>query len=41
MAKGPLNDQQLREYQTSGFVLARGFFDPEEISLLSRAASRL
>jgi ectoine hydroxylase len=38
MAKGPLNDQQLREYQTSGFVLARGFFDPEEISLLSRAA---
>jgi hypothetical protein len=28
----------LREFQTSGFVLTRGFFDPEEVSLLSRAA---
>ena len=40
MAKGPLNDQQLREFQTSGYVLARGFFDPEEISLLARAAKQ-
>ena len=40
MPNGPLNDQQLREFQTSGFVLARGFFDQEEISLLARAAKQ-
>jgi ectoine hydroxylase-related dioxygenase (phytanoyl-CoA dioxygenase family) len=38
MAKGPLNDQQLREYEISGFVLARGMFDGEETGLLRRAA---
>ena len=40
MANGPLNDQQLREFQTSGYVLARGFFDQEEIGLLARAAKQ-
>lgn len=38
MANGPLNDQQVREFQAKGFVLAREFFDREEIGLLSRAA---
>lgn len=38
MANGPLNDQQAREFQANGFVLARAFFDREEIGLLSRAA---
>jgi ectoine hydroxylase len=38
MPIGPLNDRQLQEYQEIGFVVARGFFDREEISLLSRAA---
>ena len=38
MPSGPLNDRQVREYQAAGFVLARGFFDAEEIGLLSRAA---
>lgn len=38
MASGPLNEQQVRDYQTDGFVLARGFFDAEEICLFSRAA---
>jgi hypothetical protein len=38
MAKGPLNDQQVRDYQSNGFVLAKGLFDQEEIGLLQRAA---
>ena len=38
MAKGALNDEQLREYERNGFVLARGMFDDEETSLLRRAA---
>jgi ectoine hydroxylase-related dioxygenase (phytanoyl-CoA dioxygenase family) len=38
MAKGPLNDQQLREYEANGFVLARKMFDEEETGLLRRAA---
>jgi hypothetical protein len=38
MAKGPLNDHQLREYEANGFVLARKMFDEEEIGLLRRAA---
>jgi hypothetical protein len=38
MAKGVLNDQQLREYEADGFVLARKMFDEEETGLLGRAA---
>ena len=37
MATGVLNDQQLREYEANGFVLARGMFDDEETGLLRRA----
>ena len=38
MAKGPLSDQQLREYEANGFVVARKMFDEEEFGLLRRAA---
>jgi len=38
MAKGSLNEQQLREYEANGFVIARGMFDEEETGLLRRAA---
>ena len=38
MAMGALNDQQLREYERNGFVLARKLFDEEETGLLRRAA---
>jgi ectoine hydroxylase len=38
MAKGPIDDQQVREYHADGYVLAKGLFDAEEISLLQRAA---
>ncbi len=38
MAKGPLNEQQVRDYHANGYVLAKGLFDAEEIGLLSRAA---
>jgi len=38
MAKGSLNEQQLREYEANGFVIARGMFDDEETGLLRRAA---
>ena len=38
MANGPLNSKQVRDYAENGFVLAEGFFDAEEISLLRRAA---
>jgi ectoine hydroxylase len=38
MANGPLTDAQLREYHSQGFTLARGFFSPQEIALLRRAA---
>jgi ectoine hydroxylase len=38
MAKGPLEDSLLEEYERNGFVLARGLFDSEEIGLLRRAA---
>ena len=38
MANGPLNEQQKSEYDEDGFVLAKGFFDREEIDLLRRAA---
>ena len=38
MAQGPISDAQVREYQDNGFVLAKGFFDKDEIGLLHRAA---
>lgn len=38
MANGPLNEHQIRAYDENGFVLAKGFFDTEEIGLLRRAA---
>lgn len=38
MAKGALNDQQLREYEASGFILTKRMFDEEETGLLRRAA---
>jgi hypothetical protein len=38
MAKGPLNDQQVRDYHADGYVLAKGLFDAEEVGLLQRAA---
>jgi len=38
MANGPLSDQQLREYQETGYTLSRGFFSREEVDLLRRAA---
>jgi ectoine hydroxylase len=38
MANGALSGEQIREYRERGFVLARGFFDREEIGLLHRAA---
>jgi ectoine hydroxylase len=38
MANGPLNEQQVREYEENGFVLAEHFFGADEIGLLRRAA---
>ena len=38
MAHGPISEHQLKEYREQGFVLARGFFDRNEIAVLSRAA---
>ncbi len=38
MAHGPITDAQIHEYEAQGCVLARGFFDAEEIGLLRRAA---
>jgi ectoine hydroxylase len=38
MARGPISDDQLKEYQEKGCVLAKGFFGQEEIELLRRAA---
>jgi ectoine hydroxylase len=38
VANRPLNEQQVQEFQSRGFVLARGFFDQAEVGLLSRAA---
>ena len=38
MAKGPIGDQQVRDYHADGYVLAKGLFDAEEIGLLQRAA---
>jgi ectoine hydroxylase len=38
MAKGPLNDLQVRNYHVDGYVVAEELFDKEEVSLLQRAA---
>jgi ectoine hydroxylase len=38
MARGPLNELEVKQYRQDGFVLVRGMFDAEEISLLHRAA---
>lgn len=38
MAKGCISDSEVRQYHEKGYVLAKGFFDPEEIQLLRRAA---
>src|SRR3982751_1044342 len=38
MPTGPLTDDQVRDYHRDGYVLARGMFDPEEISLIGQAA---
>ena len=38
MAKDPISDQMMQDYQRDGFVLAKGMFDREEIDLLRRAA---
>ena len=33
-----LSDKQLKHYHADGFVMAKGFFDRDEVSLLARAA---
>ena len=38
MAKGPITDREVPEYEANGFVLVRQMFDEEEIGLLRRAA---
>jgi ectoine hydroxylase len=38
MARGPLTDQEVRDYNRDGFVIVRGLFDEEETGLLRRAA---
>jgi ectoine hydroxylase len=38
MPFGSVSDDQVREYQDKGYVVAKGFFDREEIELLRRAA---
>src|ERR1017187_2119009 len=38
MARGPLNEQEVKRYHEDGFVLARGMFDKAEIELLRRSA---
>jgi len=38
MPTGPLTDSQVGDYHRDGYVVARGMFTPEEISLLSQAA---
>ena len=38
MARGPISNDQVREYRDQGFVLVKGFFDSAEIDLLRRAA---
>src|SRR5690242_8325337 len=36
---GELTDEQLANYQTDGYVIARGMFDKDEIHLLHRSAA--
>jgi len=38
MAKGPISQAQAAEYQERGFILVKGMLEPQEVSLLSRAA---
>ena len=38
MPHGAISNDQVREYQDLGYVLAKGFFDREETQLLQRAA---
>src|SRR5438067_727380 len=38
MSQRQLTDGQVGQYHEDGYVLARGFFDPDEIALLGRAA---
>jgi ectoine hydroxylase len=38
MPNRPISDEQVRQYRSQGFVLAKEFFDREEIDLLGRAA---
>jgi hypothetical protein len=38
MARGPLSKNVLSEYERTGFYVAKGLFDSEEIDLLRRAA---
>jgi ectoine hydroxylase len=38
MAKGCISDSEARQYHETGYVLAKSFFDTEEVQLLRRAA---
>ena len=38
MAKGCISDSEARQYHDTGFVVAKSFYDAEEIDLLKRAA---
>jgi ectoine hydroxylase len=38
MAKEPLTAEQLAAYRRDGYVLAKGYFHPDEIEMLKRAA---
>jgi ectoine hydroxylase len=38
MARGPLTEQEVRQYREDGFVQVRGMFDNAEIELLRRSA---
>ena len=38
MPRGAISNDQVRDYQDQGYILAKGFFDKEEIQLLQRAA---
>ncbi len=38
MPRGSISNEQLRQYQEQGYVVAKGFFEGEEIQLLRRAA---
>ena len=38
MAKGCISDSEAQQYHEKGYVLAKGFFDTEEVELLRRAA---